>query len=151
MVQEEVRWSGWAVLLHSARTTVAVLAAGLFRLPETYWAAITTLVITQSSLGAAPAVSWAPFRRNGARGVGCDRSGLLWNIHTGICHLPDRSAYRFGRITLTIVLLLVPQGPAWRIAFHRFAEVSIAIGVALVLAVIWPETFGEGANACAGM
>jgi hypothetical protein len=29
--------------------------------------------------------------------------------------------------------------PAWVVAFHRFAEVSIGIGVALLLAVVWPE------------
>jgi len=34
----------------------------------------------------------------------------------------------------------VPRtGPAWQIAFHRFAEVSIGIGVALMLAMVWPE------------
>jgi len=36
--------------MHSAQTAIAavvsLLAAGLFRLPETYWALITTLVIT---------------------------------------------------------------------------------------------------------
>jgi uncharacterized membrane protein YgaE (UPF0421/DUF939 family) len=50
------------VVVHSARTAVAavasVLVARSFRLPETYWAPITTLVITQSSLGAAFTVSW---------------------------------------------------------------------------------------------
>ena len=53
------------VLVHSVRTAVAavlsVLVARLFRLPETYWAAVTTLVITQSSLGAALTVSWQCF------------------------------------------------------------------------------------------
>ena len=65
MASDKVQWAGWAVLIHSLRTAVAavasVLVARLFRLPETYWAAITTLVITQSSLGAALAVSWQRF------------------------------------------------------------------------------------------
>ena len=39
----------------------------------------------------------------------------------------DRSAYRFGGITLAIVMLVPRTGPAWQIAFHRFAEVSIGI------------------------
>src|SRR5579863_5529049 len=51
----------WPVLVHSSRTAVAaivsVLVARLFRLPEAYWAPVTTLVITQSSLGAALSVS----------------------------------------------------------------------------------------------
>jgi uncharacterized membrane protein YccC len=40
---------------------VSVLAARLLRLPESYWAAITILVITRSSLGAALSVSWQRF------------------------------------------------------------------------------------------
>jgi hypothetical protein len=47
------------------RTAVAAvaspLAARLFRLQEAYWGPITTLAITQSSLGAAVAVSWQRF------------------------------------------------------------------------------------------
>jgi len=52
----------------------------------------------------------------------------------------DRSAYRFGGVTVAIVLLVPRQAPAWQIAFHRFAEVSIGIAVALLLAWVWPES-----------
>src|SRR5438132_5204332 len=52
-------------LVHAVRTAIAcvasLLVARLFRLPEAYWAPITTMVITQSSLGAAFAVSWQRF------------------------------------------------------------------------------------------
>ena len=51
----------------------------------------------------------------------------------------ERSAYRFEGIALTIVLLLPWKEPAWQVAFHRFAEVSIGIGVALLSILIWPE------------
>src|SRR5712691_7983795 len=55
----------WPLVVHSARTALAavasLLAARSFRLPEAYWAPITTLVITQSSLGAARTVSWHRF------------------------------------------------------------------------------------------
>ena len=51
----------------------------------------------------------------------------------------DWSAYRFGGVTLAIVLLTPRTGPAWRIAFDRCAEVSIGIGVALIFACVWPE------------
>src|SRR5258708_38918521 len=65
MANERVGWGGWPVLVHSARTAVAALAsllvARLFRLPEAYWAPITTLVITQSYLSAALEVSWQRF------------------------------------------------------------------------------------------
>ena len=143
--------------MHSARTAVAavvsVLIARLFRLPEAYWAAITTLVITQSSLGAALKVSWQRFVGTVLGAV----VGAIVASHFGtrvlvfgscvfilglVCAVAssDRSAYRFGGVTLAIVLLVPRAGPAWRIAFHRFAEVSIGIGVALLLAWAWPES-----------
>jgi uncharacterized membrane protein YgaE (UPF0421/DUF939 family) len=130
----------------------SVLLARLCRLPEAYWAPITTLVIAQSSLGAALTISRQRFVGTaigavvGATvaghfgshvlvfGIGVFILGLL----CAMAHL-DRSAYRFGGITLAIVLLVPRAGSAWQIAFHRFAEVSIGIGVALMLAMVWPE------------
>ena len=51
--------SGW--LARSARTTVATAAslaiARWFTMPEAYWAPVTTLIVMQSTLGAAWAVS----------------------------------------------------------------------------------------------
>jgi uncharacterized membrane protein YgaE (UPF0421/DUF939 family) len=149
-------WGGWAILVHSARTALAavasVLVARLFRLPEAYWAPITTIVITQSSLGAALKVSWQRFVGTAlGAGVGAivaSRFGphvLVFGASVFflglLCPLvlADRSAYRFGGIALAIVLLIPRPGPAWDTAFHRFAEVSIGIGVALILTVIWPE------------
>jgi len=156
MASKVIGRTGWPVAVHSARTAVAVvasvLAARLVRLPETYWAPITTVVITQSSLGAALKVS-------GQRFVGTALGAMVGAIVASyfgphvlvfgagifilglICAAvhADRSAYRFGGIALAIVLLVPRAEPAWRIAFHRFAEVSIGIGVALIFAVVWPE------------
>jgi hypothetical protein len=42
----------------------------------------------------------------------------------------------FGGITLAIVMLVPRTGPAWRVAFHRFAEVSVGIGLALILTAV---------------
>lgn len=155
-VKKRAAWAGWEVLIHSVRTAIAavvsLLAARLFGLPEAYWAPITTMVITQSSLGAALVVS-------GQRFVGTALGALvgaivailfgpnmlvfgisvfLLGLVCAVLHV-DRSAYRFGGITLAIVLLISRPAPAWAIAFHRFAEVSIGIGVALILTVVWPE------------
>ena len=144
------------VVEHSVRTAVAamasVLAGRLFWLPETYWAPITTLVITQSSLGAAFSVSWQRFIGTvlGALVGGFVASHFGPNFFVfGACVLilglicallpADRSAYRFGGVTLTIVLLIPRTNPAWQVAFQRFAEVSIGIGVALLLTIVWPE------------
>jgi hypothetical protein len=43
-------------------------------------------------------------------------------------------------VFFTILLLLPREDSAWQIAFHRFAEVSIGIGVALDLTFLWSET-----------
>lgn len=156
MASKGIAWKGWPIVVHSVRTALAVvasvLAARLIRLPETYWAPITTVVITQSSLGAALKVS-------GQRFVGTALGAIVGAIVASyfgphllvfgasifilglICAAAhaDRSAYRFGGIALAIVLLVPRVEPAWRIAFHRFAEVSIGIGVALIFTLVWPE------------
>ena len=156
-MSDRIRWHGWPVFLHSTRTAaasvVSLLTARLFRLPETYWAGLTTLVVTQSSLGMALADSRQRFFGTALGailgaivanyfgpdvfvfGVSVFILGLLCSIARA-----DRGAYRFGGITLAIMLLIPWRtGPPWRIAFHRFAEVSIGIGVALIMALSWPE------------
>jgi uncharacterized membrane protein YgaE (UPF0421/DUF939 family) len=156
MANDGVGWTGWAVLVHSARTAVvavaSMLVAQLFRLPEAYWAPITTLVITQSSLGAAFAVSWQRFvgtvlgavlgaivaSHFGPHVLVFAISVFILGLLRAVVRL-DLTAYRFGGVTLAIVLLVPRTGSPWQIAFHRFAEVSIGIGVALILAWVWPE------------
>jgi uncharacterized membrane protein YccC len=154
MESGRVKWA--PVLVHSTRTALAavlsLLVARLFRLPATYWAPITTLVITQSSLGAAFALSSQRFIGTvlGAIVGGVVASyfgpralvfGICVFILGLLCALTRSgpAAYRFGGVTLAIVVLIPRSGPAWQVAFHRFAEVSIGIAVALLLAVVWPE------------
>src|SRR5438034_1656791 len=156
VASDRVEWAGWPVMAHSARTAIAAIAsllvARFFRLPEAYWAPITTLVITQSSLGAALAVSWQRFAGTvlGAvvGAIVANQFGphvLVFGASVFTLGLlraavgSDLTAYRFGSTTLAIVLLVPRAGPAWRVAFHRFAGVSIGIGVALLLATLWPE------------
>jgi len=153
---DRVKRAWWPAVVHSARTAVAavvsVLVARLFRLPEAYWAPITTLVITQSSLGAAWTVSWQRFVGTALGAAVGAIMASYFGAHLlvfGICVFilgllclaarSDLAAYRFGGVTLAIVLLIPRTGPAWLIAFHRFAEVSIGIAVALLLAWVWPE------------
>lgn len=143
-------------ILHIARSTVAALAsqviAHALRMPEPYWATVTTIVVMQSSLGAAWKVSW---RRLEGTVLGAVVGGVLASYFTGsiiafagamlgtglIClvlHL-DRTSYRFAGITLTIIMLVARTQPAWIIALHRFVEVSLGIAVALILTAVWPE------------
>jgi uncharacterized membrane protein YccC len=149
-------WASWPLVANSARTAaaavVSLIVARLFRLPEAYWAPITTLVITQSSLGAALSVSCERFMGTvlGAAvgaivassfgpnmlifGVGVFILGLLSAAANS-----NRNAFRFAGVTLAIVQLVPRVGSPWRIALHRFAEVCIGLVVALILSVVWPE------------
>lgn len=63
---------------------------------------------------------------------------FILGLFRALAHL-DLTAYGFGGVTLVIALWIPRTDPAWQIAFHRCAEVSIGIGVALMLALVWPE------------
>ena len=145
--------SGW--LAHSARIAVASAAsfaiAQLFNMPESYWAAVTSIIVMESTLGAAWAVSrvrlvgtalgaaaggaLATFVNPGAVifGAAIFALGLL----CAVLRL-DRSAYRFAGITLAIVALVARGNAPWVIAVHRFVEVALGIAVALVITALWP-------------
>jgi uncharacterized membrane protein YccC len=143
-------------LIHVVRTTVAalvsLLVARLFKLPEAYWATITTLVVMQSTLGAAFTVSW---HRLVGSAMGAAAGALLatyfgtnaamfavgifvMGIVCAILRL-DRVAYRFAGVTLAIVMLVAYSSSAWIVAVHRFFEVSVGIAVALAITAVWPE------------
>lgn len=160
-----LRWLQSEALEHAARTAVAaavsLLTARLFGLPEAYWAAVTTLIVMQSTLGAALTVSarrligTALGAAIGAIlatyfgsnifvfGVGIFLLGLVCTLLGQIDRrLPtylDRTAYRYGSIALTIVMMVMRYNSAWIVALHRFIEVSIGIVVGLLLTVLWPE------------
>lgn len=152
------RWNLSLILASSARTAIAAAAsllvsmwvARLSGLPEAYWSAILTLVIMQSTLGAAWKISVERFI---GTILGALSGGLLaryfqptWMVFAiGIFFLGIvcallrlQNAYRFAGITLAIVILVPHTHPAWVVALHRFSEVSIGIIVGLVITAIWP-------------
>ena len=143
---------GRDAIIHSTRTAVAtvvsLLLARSLKLPEFYWAPISTLVILLSSinpltlawqrvagtaLGAALGALVATFFRSNwmVYGAGIFVCGLLCSL------LRLSGAYRFAAITLTIVLLITHSNPPWSVALHRFVEVSLGIAVALVVSIVW--------------
>src|SRR5215469_2153861 len=143
-------------VMHSARSAVAaaasLLAARAFGPPESYWAAITTVIVLQSALSVAWTISLkrlagtalgacigALLAQNFGPSVIALAGGILVaGLICAILHL-DRAAYRFAGITMTIVMVLVPGQSPWTAAIHRFLEVSIGIAVGLILTAIWPE------------
>jgi uncharacterized membrane protein YgaE (UPF0421/DUF939 family) len=145
--------SSW---LNAARTGVAAivsyLVARLCGLPEAYWAAISTLIVMQSTLGAALPVSVQRFAGTAiGAAVGAMTAtyfpGSVWAFGIAVLLVGilcagfqvERSAYRYASITLAIVLLVPRSTSAWLVAIHRFFEVSLGIAVGLMLSAFWPE------------
>jgi uncharacterized membrane protein YgaE (UPF0421/DUF939 family) len=141
-------------LSHTARTAaiavVSFLVAKLFRLPEAYWAAITTLVVVQSPVTAAStAAQYFAGTAIGAAAGGWAGTYFPGSVLVfGVCILAigivltplrlERGAYRYAVITLAIVML-IPGRSGWIVALHRFLEVSVGIAVGLTVSTIWPE------------
>src|SRR5438046_6475649 len=143
-------------ITHAIRTavaaTVSVIIARLVQMPEAYWAAIATLVVMQSTLGATLTLS---VERIVATAVGASAGALeasyfranlvaymLAIFFIGLLSFGfrlERTAYRYASVTLTIIVLIPRANPAWIVALHRFIEVSVGIIVALLVVAIWPE------------
>ncbi|MGH9549413.1 MAG: FUSC family protein [Terriglobales bacterium] len=139
-------------LFHSLRTAIAavvsMLSARMLKLPEFYWAPISTIVILLSTIDPR-ALAWQRFV---GTALGAALGALIatffnanWMVYGAgilLCGILSAllrlgSAYRFAAITLTIVLLITHGRPPWIVASHRFVEVSLGIAVALVVTVVW--------------
>jgi uncharacterized membrane protein YccC len=143
-------------ITHAIRTavaaTISVTIARLVQMPEAYWAAIATLVVMQSTLGATLTLS---IERIVATAVGASVGALEANYFRtnlvafaaaifllgllSIAFRLERTAYRYASITLAIIVLIPRSAAPWTIALHRFLEVSVGIIVALMVVAIWPE------------
>jgi uncharacterized membrane protein YccC len=140
---------------HAARTAVAavvsLLVARLFGLAEAHWAAISTLVVMQSSLGAALPISAQRFAGTAVgalvgavAGTYYPGNALVFGgcvLGLGILFAPfrlQRAAYRYASITLAIVML-IPARSESMVALHRFFEVSVGIAIGLAASAAWPE------------
>lgn len=139
-------------LIISARTTVAAVVsfflARSLKLPEFYWAPISTIVILLSTINPLT-LAWQRFA---GTAVGAALGALIatyahptWIVYGAgifVCGILSSilrlgSGYRFAAIALTIVLLVAHDRPPWIVATHRFFEVSLGIAVALLMTLLW--------------
>ncbi|PYS54649.1 MAG: hypothetical protein DMF76_26745, partial [Acidobacteria bacterium] len=120
-------------LSHALRTAVAatlsVVIARLVGMPEAYWAAIATLVVMQSTLGATLTLS---IERIVATAVGASVGAVESNYFganliafavaiflLGILSFAfrlEKTAYRYASITLAIIVLIPRVNAAWNVA-----------------------------------
>lgn len=143
-------------LVYPAKTTLAavlaLLMARLLGLPEAYWAAISALIVVQADFQKSLATSWqrlagtalgatigAIIASNLNRDLAVYGFGVLAvGASSSILRL-ERPGNRFAAVAFTIVVLIARPEPPWRIAFHRFLEVSAGIIAGLALSALWPE------------
>ncbi len=141
-----------AAYINSARATVAAVASLLLarslKMPEFYWAPISTIVIILSTIDPLT-LAWQRFAGTAlGAAVGAliatylHPNWMIYGVGIFVCGilcatLRIGSAYRFAAITLSVVLLIAHIRPPWIVAAHRFVEVSLGIAVALVVTVVW--------------
>ena len=114
-------------MLHSIRTgiaaTLSLAVARLFGLPEAYWAAIATLVVMQSTLGATLLLSVERIAATalgaviGALLASCFNANiLLFAVTVFVLGLlcaafrMEKTAYRYASVTLAIIVLIPRSG-----------------------------------------
>jgi uncharacterized membrane protein YgaE (UPF0421/DUF939 family) len=144
-----------AHLKHAAKTglaaVVAFYLARFLKLPESYWAAISAIIVMYSDVTRTLKASG---QRLIGTAIGVSMGGAfaalfgqrLWafgvavTITVFLCGLLGfADAARLAGVAVAIVMLASQQGHPWTAALHRFLEVSFGIVIAvLVSALIWP-------------
>lgn len=139
---------------HAVRTAIASTSAYLLAewigIPESYWAAISAIIVMQSSLGAA----WSTSKQR--------LQGTLLGVVLGAClvslvGLPnglvyalvmvllgwlcavlrmELIGYRFAGVTFTIVVLVTNPQQVWWVGLYRFLEVSLGITTSLMVTAV---------------
>lgn len=144
---------------HVGRTVLAavlsLLVAQLIRLPEAYWAGLTTLAVIQSTSETALPIAVQYFAGTAVGAAVGGWAGTHFPGNTfvfGACALMigfacvpfrlERTTFRYASITLAVVML-VRSHSGWIVAVHRFLDVSLGIAVGLAVCALWPERTAE--------
>lgn len=134
---------------HGLRTAVAAglsyWFAQLLHLPGDYWAAISSIIVMQSEVGATLIASRDRFVGTAIGAVVGWIIAKTWHGHIVIfalgifvvivtCTLLRfKNSGRLGGVTVAIIVLIAHTAPTWHIALERFVEVSLGIVVSLAV------------------
>jgi len=144
-----------AQLKFAAKTGLAAILAyylaHFIRLPESYWAAITAIIVMYSDVSRTVSASG---QRLVGTAIGVCIGGLfaalfgenLWAFGVAVmitvlvCGLLGfADAARLAGVAVAIVMLTSHPGHPWIAPLHRFLEVAFGIVIAvLVSALLWP-------------
>jgi len=138
------------------KTAVAGIASlyitSFLKLPEGYWAAISALIVMQSSVGATVSASRTRLAGTavgalvGGAFVAMLGTAIPWfaigvALAFFLCSILQLAeSQRLATVTVAIIMLSGRATSPWVLALHRFTEVSIGIVIALVVSlVLWPS------------
>jgi uncharacterized membrane protein YccC len=142
-------------LRHALRTGLAAmltfLVAELLHLKQGYWAVITAVIVMQAHLGGSLAASWSRVLGTAVGAclgviavLSCGRTlpGLSLAVFTTVlicAYLNKRhDSFRLAGITAVVVMIASETGGTQDIlelGLHRFLEISLGVGVALLVAL----------------
>lgn len=155
----QLRTPSAAKLRYSLKTALAAIITFLvyhaLDLPQGYWAVISAIIIMQSSLGGSLQAGW--YRLFGtAIGAGLAVAAIslfppeaAWGVAAALFITTALSAYlnythesfKMAGITAVIIILMGESGLSpLEAGMHRFLEISLGIGVALLVSfVLFPS------------
>lgn len=127
---------------------VCLCLAQWFKLPQGYWAVMSSIIVMQSNV---QETINASLNRLFGTAIGAIIGGIfldLYGVHVWvfgvavmtvvlICiFLNLKQSYRLAGVTVAIILLVNHIESPWMTAFHRFLEVSLGVVVALLVSLI---------------
>lgn len=136
----------YEALLTAVAAWLSFSSSSLIGLHEGYWAAISSIIVTQSEFKQTEISGRDRFIGTGIGALLALPCALYWQDHTWIfafavaltvfvCWLMNvGGAGRLAAVTVAVIVLIPRAEPAWRVALFRFLEVSWGIAVALLLA-----------------
>lgn len=135
---------------------VCFYLAQWLRLPQGYWAVMSSIIVMQSNLQETVSISW-----NYLAGtcIGAFIGGLFlsWYGVQGwvfgiaviivflICKFLNlKQSYRLAGTTVAMIILINHTESAWMTAWHRFLEVTLGIGTAFLISVLIHPVYSYG-------